>query len=166
MNLFITEFGENFSDHIKDRLLELELRCVLTRKEDSNRLDIKHVEHIQHDCFSGFEDDSASSNKEYVYGQLCVRDEELFFSEKCTVENGAEDSPIVRTIYTALKTNPVILDSDTCGKKINDDNIDYIVDTLLTVFPNVSEAYLNMVKGMTSRAKSKNNRAFSTKLLH
>jgi len=166
MNLFVTELGENLSDHVKDRLLELELRCVLTRKEDYNRLDIKHVEHIQHDCSSGFEDDSDISNKEYVYGQLWVRDEDLYFSEKCTVEKGVEESPIVSTIYHALKTTPVVLDSDTCGKKINDDNIDYIVDTLLTVFPDVSEAHLNMVKGMVSRAKSKTNRTSSTKLLH
>lgn len=166
MNLFVTELGENFSDHVKDRLLELELRCVLTRKEDFNTLDIKHVEHIQHDCSSGFEDDSASSNKEYAYGQFCVIDDELYFSEKCTIEKGVEESPIVRTIYTALKTNPIILSCDTCGKKVNDDNIDYIIDTLLTVFPNVSEAHLNMVKDMISRAKVKSNKILSTKPLH
>ena len=49
LKMFIAEFGENFSDHMKKRLLELEVRCVLTRKEDSNKLDLKHVEHTQHE---------------------------------------------------------------------------------------------------------------------
>ena len=166
MKFFISELGENFSDRVKDKLLELEARCVLTRKEDFNILDIKHVEHIQYNCSSDFEDDLINSNKEYAYGQFCVIDDELYFSEKCTIEKGVEESPIVRTIYTALKTNPIILSCDTCGKKVNDDNIDYIIDTLLTVFPNVSEAHLNMVKEMISRAKVKNNKIFSTKPLH
>ena len=32
MKMFVSELGENFSDHMKEKLLELDIRCVLTRK--------------------------------------------------------------------------------------------------------------------------------------
>ncbi len=49
MKGFISEFGEIFLKNEK-RLLELEIRTVLTRKEHRNKLDIKHVEHTKYPC--------------------------------------------------------------------------------------------------------------------
>ena len=57
---FNTEFGEDFSKHMKQRLLELGKRCILTRTE-SNILDLKHIEHTKYDCADG----DNSSKKEY-----------------------------------------------------------------------------------------------------
>ena len=152
MKMFIKEFGENFSDHMKKRLLELEVRCVLTRKEDSYRLDIKHVEHTQYafnnDC------NNNTSEKEYVYGQLIVMDEMLYYSEKCTEGDKVIQAPIVNLIYDNLDSEGMILDNDNRAKKIHDGNIDYVIDTMLTVFPDVSQSYLNIIKEMISHERN------------
>jgi len=68
MKQFITEFGGDFSKHTKQRLLELGGRCVLTRKDESFILDIRHVEHTKYKC--SFEDSIAGPQKEYAFGQL------------------------------------------------------------------------------------------------
>lgn len=146
IKMFINEFGENFSEHMKNRLLELEVRSVLTRKEDDYRLDIKHVEHTQHD-FDNLQ-------KEYVYGQLLVIDGTLYFSENCIESNYITQSPIVDVIYSNLSSDSIILDGDNKAKKIDDSNIDYVVDTLLSVFPDVSQSYLSIIKEMISHERN------------
>lgn len=146
IKMFINEFGENFSEHMKKKLLELELRSVLTRKDDDYRLDIKHVEHTKHDL--------NDCQKEYVYGQLLFIDENLYFSEKCVENDNIAQSPIVDVIYSNLNSADMILDGDIKAKKIDDSNIDYIIDTILTVFPDVSESYLNIVKEMISHERN------------
>ncbi|MCY6354255.1 hypothetical protein [Clostridium sp. ZS2-4] len=149
MKRFISEFGENFSKHTKEKLLKLEVRCVLTRNEDNYRLDIKHVEHTQYDCNSG------KYQKEYAYGQLVVIDETLYFSEICTESAEVMQSPIVNTIYTSLNSEDMISDLGINSKKIDDNNIDYVIDSILTVCPEVSEEYLAITQGMISRAENK-----------
>lgn len=152
MKMFINEFGESFSKHMKKRLLDLEVRCVLTRKEDSYRLDIKHVEHTQY----SFDNDhnNSTSQKEYVYGQLIVMDEALYYSERCIENDTVMQSPIVAVIYDDLDSEGMILDNDNRAKKIDDNNIDYVIDTMLTVFPDVSQSYLNIIKEMISHEKN------------
>lgn len=144
---FISEFGETFSDHMKKRLLELEVRCVLTRtREESYKLDLKHVEHTRHIC-----DDS--HNKEYVYAQFIVNEEALYFSEVCVENDDVVESPIVKEIYNSLNNENIIYDGDNRAKKIDDSNIDYVVDSILSVCPEVSKSYLDIVKGMLSRSE-------------
>ncbi len=149
MKRFISEFGENFSKHTKKKLLELEVRCVLTRNEDDYRLDLKHVEHTQYNC------GSSKSQKEYAYGQLVVMDETLYFSEICTESATVMEAPIVSTIYNSLNSEDMISDLNVNSKKIDDNNIDYLIDTILTVCPDVSEEYLAITQGMISRAENK-----------
>ncbi|MCY6369336.1 hypothetical protein [Clostridium ganghwense] len=146
---FISEFGENFSEHTKKKLLDLEVRCVLTRKEDNYRLDLKHVEHTHYDC------NSSTCQKEYAYGQLVVIDGTLYFSEVCTESTEVMQSPIVSTIYNSLNSEDMVCDSDINSKKIDDDNIDYVIDNILTVCPEVSQKYLDITQGMISRAERK-----------
>jgi len=133
MKKFIAELGENFSDHMKKRLLELEVRCVLTRKEESNILDIKHVEHLQHD------------NKEYVYGQFLVVEGVLYFSESYFENDDVMLSPVVSTIYDTLDSETATIEEGPTGKKIDDNNIDYVIDQILSVCPPVSQAYLDIM---------------------
>lgn len=152
MKMFIKEFGENFSEHMKNRLLEIDVRCVLTRKEASNILDIKHVEHTQYS--SQDENDSNALKKEYVYGQLIVIEGALYYSETCIENDKVMQSPIVNVIYDNLSSKDMILDGDIRAKKIDDNNIDYVIDTMLTVFPDVSQSYLNIVKEMISHEKN------------
>jgi hypothetical protein len=154
MKRFISELGEDFSKLMKKRLLDLEIRCVLTRKEDDEfRLDIKHVEHIKYDC--DLENPSDSNKKEYVYGQLIVVDGELYFSETCTEGNDIMQSPIVSKLYDSLDSQYITFDTGITAKKLDDSNIDYVVDSLLSVCPEVSEYYKNIVKGMLSRSSKK-----------
>lgn len=148
MKQFISEFGENFSQHMKKRLLELEIRCVLTRKDDIYRLDLKHVEHIQHECVA--ENNSDTCEKEYVYGQFVSLNGILYFSEKCIESATVMQAPIVTEIYNSLNNDGMILDGDINLKQVDDTNIDYIIDTILTVCPQVSQKYLDIVKQMTS----------------
>lgn len=147
---FLTEFGEEFSEHIKERLLDLEVRCVLTRKEQNNRLDIKHVEHTKYDC-----ETKSNSKKEYDYGQFLVIEGILYYSEGCTENADVMQSPVVNEIFNSLNTEDMVCDSDINAKKVDDSNIDYVIDTILKVCPEVSQKYLNIVNGMLSRAKLK-----------
>jgi len=144
MKQFISEFGENFSEHIKKRLLELEIRCVLTRKDDIYRVDIKHVEHTKHKCLS------EPCEKEYIYGQFVVLENTLYFSEKCIESDNAMESPIVVEIFNSLDNTGMISDKETLLKKVDDTNINYIIDSILTVCPEVSQKYLDILKQMTS----------------
>lgn len=145
MKQFISEFGDDFSEHMKQRLLELEVRCVLTRGEDENMVDLKHVEHTHYNYPENSEDDSNVSQKEYAYGQFIVDNDKLYFSERCTEGNEVMQAPIVDVIYASLNSEYKVFDDGICTKKIDDDNIDYIVDTILTVFPQVSEAYIDII---------------------
>lgn len=147
---FISEFGENFSEKMKNRLLELEIRCVLTRKEDTNRLDIKHVEHIQHEVACDEEDTSNICKKEYSYGQFVVIEDELYFAEKSAESTKVVQEPIVSTVYNSLGSEEIALEEGYNAKKVDDNNIDFIIDSILTVCPSVSQSYLDIVNHMTS----------------
>ena len=135
MKGFIAEFGEIFSEKMKKRLLELEIRTVLTRKEHRNDLDSKNLE------------------KEYTYGQFVITDENLYFSNNCVENEKVMQSPIVNTIYNSLDDEDMLIDEDTTAKKIDDTNIDYVIDTLLTACPEVSQRYLKIVREMLSNEK-------------
>ncbi|NFO97528.1 hypothetical protein FDC62_04740 [Clostridium botulinum] len=137
---FISELGGSFSKHIKERLLDLEIRCVLTRDNDNNRLDIKHVEHIKND-----------NGEETVYGQFFVNEESLYFSQNCLKKDSIIESPIIKEIYDSLDSEEIIV-SDIKSKKLDDTNIDYVIDSILKVCPDISEKYRSIVKGMIYRA--------------
>lgn len=147
---FISEFGENFSEHMKKKLLELEVRCVLRRKEETYRLNLKHVEHTQYDCNS--KDNSKVYQKEYAYCQFITIEGILYFSEKCTESSDVMQAPIVNEIYNALNSEDMVTEEGINAKKIDDSNIDYVIDTILTVCPPVTQGYLDIVEGMTSRS--------------
>lgn len=164
MKRFISELGEDFSDHIKKRLLELEVRCVLTRKEVDYIVDIKHVEHTKYNCSCNSQSDPNACKKEYVYGQFIVIEGALYFSQNCTESDGIMQSPIVNTIYNSLSDEDMICNQDIedtediqniSGKKVDDSNIDYIIDSILTVCPQVSQRYMDIMEGMISRAERK-----------
>lgn len=152
IKMFIEELGKDFSEHMKNRLLELEVRCVLTRRQE-NILDLKHVEHTQYNCDLNSEDGSNSEEKEYVYGQFIVIDDVLYFSDKCVENSSVMQSPIVTSIFNDLDGDVMIFDEDIKGKKIDDSNIDYVIDSILSVCPEVSQSYLDIVKGMLSRGR-------------
>lgn len=135
---FVSEFGENFSNHVKNRLLELE-RCVLVRKDEIYILNLKHVEHTQHPCSS--EDSSSDVKKEFAYSQFVVIDEILYFSEHCTESANVVEAPIISSIYSSLKTDVINLREGVNLKKIDDSNIDFIVDSILSVCPEISKEH-------------------------
>lgn len=148
---FISELGEAFTEKMKKRLLELEVRCVLTRKEDNYKLDLKHVEHLKYDFSS--DDGTAKRKKEYVYGQFIAVDGILYFAEKCNLNNDTAQSPVVDAIYNSLDSEIKLIDDSINAKVIDDDNIDFIVDSILKECPNVSEQYIKIVKEMISLAE-------------
>lgn len=152
---FISEFGENFSEHTKKRLLELEVPSVLTRKQTSYILDLKHVEHTKYDCTL---ENNSVAQKEYVYGQFIVIDDILYFSKDCVEDDKVMKSPIVDKIYNSLDEKDMLYkdkdDNDIIAKKVDDSNIDFIIDTIFTVFPQVSQRYLDIVEEMMSHSRS------------
>jgi 23S rRNA maturation-related 3'-5' exoribonuclease YhaM len=83
--------------------------------------------------------------KEYVYGLLVVVDDILYFSDKLTDDDNVMLSPVVSTIYNSLSSNDMILYNDNYIKEIDDSNIDYVIDTMLTVFPPVSQKYIDII---------------------
>ncbi|GAA0727661.1 hypothetical protein GCM10008905_25510 [Clostridium malenominatum] len=146
MKRFLSEFGQDFSDNVKNRLLDLEIRSVLTRDDNSNILDIKHVEHTKYPCPSTLEGATKKSEKEYAYGQLVVVDGSLYFTDKCFENEEVMQSPIVDSIYNSLNSEDTLLEGDITGKKVDDSNIDYIIDTLLKACPQVSKEYMEIMK--------------------
>jgi hypothetical protein len=102
MKQFVKEFEQSLSEHMKNRLLELEIRCVLTRREESNILDIKHVEHTKYDCSP--ENALDTCQKEYVFGQLIVIDNVLYFSKSSMENEQVMLSPVVESIYNSPKS--------------------------------------------------------------
>ena len=152
---FISEFGESFSDYMKERILELESRCFFTRKEISYRLDLKHVEHLQYNCDNDSEVGISTSKKEYVYGQFAVMDGLLYFSECCVESDDLMQSPRVSDIYNSLSSEGMIVDEGTNLKKVDDNNIDYVIDNILASCPQVSQSYINIIEGMKSRSSKR-----------
>lgn len=150
MKGFISEFGEIFSEKAKERLLELEIRTVLTRKEHRNKLDIKHVEHTKYPC-----NDLNGKNleKEYSYGQFVIEDNNLYFSDSCIENERVMQSPVVDKIYNSLDDIDMLINEDTTAKKIDDTNIDYVIDALLEACPEVSQRYLKIVHEMLANEK-------------
>jgi hypothetical protein len=153
---FIKEFGENFSNHMKNRLLDLEVRSVLTRKDYKNILDIKHVEHTEHECIS--EDKINSHNKEFSFGQFLIVEDLLYFSESCLESTTVMKSPVIDLIYNNLSNENSIDFEGIKGKQITEDNIDYIIDTLLSHCPDVSQKYKEATIEIDKCAATKLNR--------
>lgn len=155
IKMFITEFGEDFPEHVKERLMDLESRCFLTRKEIPYRFDLKHVEHLQYDCAFDAENPSAHCSKEYAYGQFAVLDGIFYFSESCLENNEIMQAPIVSIIYNTLDSDGIVFDEGRNLKRLNENNIDYVVDSILSSCPQVSQSYMDIVKGMVSRANNR-----------
>ncbi len=150
--MFIKEFGEHFSENVIKRLMDLDLRCVLTRsKEDYNILDLKHVEHIRYDN----ENKLGNELKEYCYAEFVVIDGELYFSDKCMENERVMQSSVVEKIYNYLSDDNIICENEKNFKKVEEDNIDYIVDNILLKCPQVSQKYIDIVNEMLSLAERK-----------
>jgi len=143
MKQLLTELGGDFSKHMKQRLLELGRRCVLTRKDESFIFDIRHVEHTKYDC--GSQDATASFKKEFAFGQLIVYEGILHFSENCLENDSIMQAPAVSNIYNSLSSSELMLEGDIKGKKVDDENIDYVIDSILTVCPEVSPEHMAII---------------------
>ncbi|GAA0179816.1 hypothetical protein SH2C18_26260 [Clostridium sediminicola] len=148
MKMFIAEFGEDFSEHIKERLLDLEVRGVLKRKDPIYSFNLKNVEHTKYNCKTS--NGLKTTQKEYAFGQFKVIEGELYFSEKCTESDRVMQAPIVESIYNKLDGESIINDEGCNAKKIDDSNVDFVVDSILSVCPDVSQEYLDIIKHMSS----------------
>lgn len=155
IEMFIKEFGENFSEHMKERLMELETRCFLTRKEIAYRFDLKHVEHLQYETACDTEDAKEPPSKEYCYGQFVVLDGKLYFSESCIENKDIMQSPKLNNIYNSLDSEGTIFDEGVNLRRLDDNNIDFVVDSILSSCPPVSQAYINIMQGIVARANNK-----------
>jgi hypothetical protein len=152
---FIAEFGGDFSDRMKEKLLELESRSYLTRKDISTRFDLKHVEHIKFNSATDSKHGEGTTQKEYAYGQFEVNDGMLYFSENCLENNEVIQSPKLAEIYASLRSEDTIFSNGRYLKKLDDNNIQYVVDNILSICPEVSQSYLDIIQGMESRASNK-----------
>jgi len=140
---FISELGGELSVHIKKRLLELGQRCVLTRREESYILDLRHIEHTKYDCSST--EGTDASRKEYAFGQFIVYEGKLYFSKCCLENEDIMQSEIVDSIYDSLEGEELELEENIRGKLITDSNVDYIADKILTVCPEISPEHLAII---------------------
>jgi hypothetical protein len=146
---FISEFGASFSPLVKEKLLQLELRSVLTRLENINVFNIKHVEHTKHTR----EDESGTTEKEYVFGQLVSIEGKLYFSKDFTEDEIFEKCPSIDAVYESLEGDELLLESGIKVKFIGDDNVESFINGLLTCIPDVSERYVKILKEMTSYSR-------------
>ncbi|MPN01869.1 hypothetical protein SDC9_149081 [bioreactor metagenome] len=153
---FIAEFGGTFSEAIKTRLSDLEIRSVLTRKAYTNVLDIKHVEHTQYPCTD--EDTLDCGTKEYSFGEFLVIDNVLYYSNNCLEGPTVTKSPVSDLIYNNLGDENIINFEGIEGKQITDANIDYVIDTLLEYCSDVSQKYKDTIAEINKCAATKLNR--------
>ncbi|MBA5849956.1 hypothetical protein H2684_01300 [Clostridium sp. cel8] len=159
VKMFISEFEQCFSEHIKKRLMDIDLRCVLTRKDKKYVVDIKHVEHIKYNSKS--ENGENSSDKEYVYGRFICSEDMLYFSNDFDNTNDFMKAEVVDNIYNSMNTEEVLIDEEELkGKQVNDGNIDFIIDSILEVCPDVSQKYLDIVHEMISHSEIKKKNTF------
>ncbi|MCK9218128.1 MAG: hypothetical protein M0P77_09470 [Firmicutes bacterium] len=138
---FISELGGDFTEHTKKRIMDLWPRCVLTRDSDKYILDLKHVEHIKHVCPKG----KGKKKKEYVYGQLIIDEGNLYYSKDCIEDESTMKIPIVNTIYDSLSSVDMYYGDGIEAKKIDDNNIDSIINNILYVCPPMSEKHLEII---------------------
>jgi len=149
MKKFISEFGGTYSPLVKQSLLKLEMRCVLTRNESLNVLNIKHVEHSKHTST----DASDTSEKEYIFGQLISLEGNLYFSKFCDANEKSEKCECIDAVYDTIDRPELLLDSESTVKIIDDGNVDQFVSAMLKCIPDVSERYKKILKEMTSYEK-------------
>lgn len=142
---FITEFGEDFTSHMKQRLLELGDRCVFTRGEENYILDLKHIEHLKYDCNSDSQGQPEKCQKEPVYGQLIVNEGNLYFSGKCLENSSYMQASNIGKIYAGIDSSDTLAEKNIQAKKVDDTNIDYVVDNILDVCPEVSPEHLAII---------------------
>jgi hypothetical protein len=128
---------------LKQRLLELGGRCVLTRKEETFVLDLRHIEHTKYKCSS--DEGMPTKQKEYAFGEFIVYEGQLYFSECCLENDDIMQASVVSSIYNSLNSQELLLEGDMRGKLVNDDNIDYVIDAILEVCPPVSQSYIDIM---------------------
>lgn len=137
---FIAEFGQGFSNHMKKRLLELGARCILTRKDNSHILDLKHIEHIKYDS-----PDASEGKKEYAYGQLIINEGVLYFSESCVENDDVMQISFVQDIYDSLPDEEILFEEGIKAKPLDESKLDYVVDRILGVCPEVSAEHMAII---------------------
>lgn len=142
---FLQEFGEGFSKQMKNRLLELGERCILNRRDESHILDLRHIEHTKYECSCSTESEGVACKKEYVFGQLVVNEGDLYFSESCVENDDIMQNDAVSEIYASLASEEVLLDESIKAKKVDDSNIDFVVDSILKVCPPVSAEHMAII---------------------
>ncbi len=140
---FISEFGGDFTDLMKKRIMNLWPRCVLTRDEDKNVLDLKHVEHTKYDC----DKVKGKAKKEFVYGQFLINEGHLYFSKECIEDDKTMKSSMVDTIYDSLSSQDIYYydEGDFIAKKVDDDNIDSVIDNIMRDCPPMSKRHLRII---------------------
>jgi hypothetical protein len=144
MKMFISEFGEAFTSHTKLKLLEIGKRCVLSRKEIDYCFDIKHVEHIKHEC-SNIDNPSEIKFKEYTFGQLLVSEEFLYFSTEFIEGADTIQYPTISNIYNAMEAPEECIDGNINAKRLQDSNVNYVIDKLLEICPPLSAEYMKII---------------------
>jgi len=140
---FVAEFGDSLSKQMKTKLLELGPRCVLNRKEEANVLDLKHMEHIKHD--NACSDSNEVLKKEYIYGQFIMKDGAMYYSQKCATGLDSMEATCVENIYETIETETIQLEEGVSAKRIDDSNIDYVVDSILSECPEVSAEHMAII---------------------
>lgn len=143
MKQFIVELGQDLSVHEKQRLLELGERCILTRKDYNYVLDLKHVEHLKYECNNKAEDEACK--KEYAYGQFVVKDGVLYFSEHCIENKDVMQIEAVNKIYSSINGEETSIEDEIKAKPLDDTNIDFVIDSILEVCPEVSAEHLAII---------------------
>lgn len=150
MKQFITELGVEFSSPVKERLLELGERCLLNRRDDTHILDLRHIEHLKYECSGSEEEKNNTASKEYAYGQLIVKDGVLHFSRSCIENDTIMQIPLVEEIYDCLKEEEVLVDDHISAKRLDETNIDYVIDRILGVCPAVSPEHMAIIAKYSS----------------
>lgn len=163
MNNLITKFKPNISPRVKEKLLELDKKGILQKEGSDNKLYI-HSKDARMKLNPP--DSGCDSMHEFVYGHIMFIKQCVCLSGRCSLNLEVLDHPGYSQIYKLIdnklsmnmskleskkeknnyKKDFYIKDSDRFAIKINDENVDEIIDSINALLPELSEDYLKMIR--------------------
>lgn len=135
----------NASPYLRNRLLLLEKVFELSYGKYAYRVHLLDKAHRRFPTVITQRNGMLKDHhKEWEYLHLIALNEQLYASEKSTVNKDGMEHPVLKRIYAALDT-PSIWDMDREAKLINEDNADFIVNNLLNTYGHNSLSSISSV---------------------
>ncbi|CAB1245541.1 hypothetical protein ACFHWD_18880 [Clostridium sp. MT-14] len=159
----IKKFKSDISEHVTEKLSELDSKCYLQRKQSDYKFNIHQKENKKLNLPTS---DGKHCMRAYVYGNLMFSESNIYLSNKCISNSEALEHDSYGAIYKKqydkfiekmqnmpseyekqnFREQNMITDEedDMEGIKITDENVDEIVDSILDNVLPLSPEYIKI----------------------